>query len=299
MSMDELKYSLISESSAVSFLIINNMNRLPEIAIKSVLNKCSAPIIIGYINDTDLPTNIDYHRIKLIKLNPPKYLSDIVGKDKKDYLDFSTKNFFQLVQLKWLLLEEILLLGYKYVIYSDTDVIWLKDPMPTLLATFESNPKVHWLMQSVTNEPSDVQLCMGFLAIKNSEVVRNFIKLCKEYHQTLIKNNPYFGDDNVVTDLFKNLNYPEFIRELPQVTFPVGNLLNLYSKKNVFPGLSGPSPYIFHANYAVGLKNKFKLLQVFNKEKRSGIKELKMDFVDSMFLIVSSLKHNLLFKRNK
>jgi hypothetical protein len=63
--------------------------------------------------------------------------------------------------------------------------------------------------------------------------------------------------------MYRELNFPSWIKELPQATFPVGSMVNLYSKKNLFPGLKGPSSYIFHANYVVGINNKILLLEKF------------------------------------
>jgi hypothetical protein len=288
--VNETGFSMLNKSCAVAFLIVNRIEKLPEVAISSVLEKCSADIIIGYVNELDLPSNISNERIKTVKLSPSIDLLKSISLSSKDYVDFSRKEFFQLVQLKWLLFETILSQGYEYVVYSDTDVIWLKNPIPSLITTFEKNQKVHLQVQSFTNDPSKVELCMGFIAIRNSELALEFFEKCKEHHKVMLLRDPNFGDDNVVTDLFNILDQPTFIRELPQVTFPVGNLLNLYSKKNLFPGLTGPSPFIFHANYVVGLKQKLRLLQVFNKAKPSDRNDLNMRLGTLMYLKLVSFK---------
>jgi hypothetical protein len=67
----------------------------------------------------------------------------------------------------------------------------------------------------------------------------------------------------VVTLINRELGFPVWITELPQTTFPVGRMLKLYKKNSVMPGLSSPIPFIFHANYVVGLQNKRLLLKLF------------------------------------
>jgi hypothetical protein len=254
-------------SSVIAFLLINNLDALPTMAIQSALNATDAPLAIGYINEADLPEVAINPRISLIKLELSADLSAVPGVGNSEYLSFSSNDFFKLVQMKWVLFDKLFEQGFDYVFYSDSDVVWLGNPIPELIQRFDSNSSLNIQIQSFTLTPSDPKLCMGFVAMRNSSFTKTFIQDCKTKHSTLLANSPRTGDDDVVTALYLEMGMPSFLLELPQSTFPVGNMLNLYSRKMAFPGLSSPVPFLFHANFVVGLKNKLRLIQLFANTK--------------------------------
>jgi hypothetical protein len=179
------------------------------------------------------------------------------------YSDFSQDEFYRIVQLKWQLLEKALQLGYDYVIYSDTDVYWNTNPIPEIINVFDNREQVHIQIQSFTDFPSQPKLCMGFVAIRNSPKSSEVLADCKMRHSIHAREYGRIGDDDIVTQYFIDNNCPSSILELPQTTFPVGRMLKLYANQSKFPGLPSPKPYIFHANYVVGLRNKIILMKVF------------------------------------
>ncbi len=247
----------------VCFLIINPIPKLSDLALLSVLRSTDVPIAIGYVNEADLPDLANDSRVLRVKLEHKHHQVSSSGISDGIYQDFSQENFYQLVQLKWALFAELLSMGYTTVFYSDVDVVWLQDPIGDILKAFAQMPDVHWFIQSFTSSVNEPKLCMGFVAFRNSAIVNSFIKDCASFHARGLGLNPKLGDDDVVTSMYKELNFPSWIKELPQAAFPVGSMVNLYSKKNLFPGLNGPSPYIFHANYVVGISNKILLLEKF------------------------------------
>lgn len=246
-------------SSVVSLLIVNDMGSLPEIAINSILAKSEDDIAIGYVNDGDilgLPKN---PRIEYLKLDE----SELDLNVDSTYQDFNADFFYSIVQLKWALLERLLERDYGYVVYNDSDVVWVNNPLPSLLGGFKLNPEVFLYVQSFTESIDNPRLCMGFAAFRNSQKSLEFIRECKQLHKNLFLTNKRIGDDDVVTEMFGTGAYRSKIVELPQSTFPVGRNLNLYTNKEYFPGLLGPKPYIFHANFVIGLTNKILLMNRF------------------------------------
>lgn len=97
-------------------------------------------------------------------------------------------------------------------------------------------------------------------------MITNFISEAESRHRKEILSNPKVGDDDIVTMLYSEKGFPDWFVELPQSTFPVGNMLNLYIRKSYFPGLSSPKPFIFHANYVVGLQNKRLMTRIFMRD---------------------------------
>jgi hypothetical protein len=78
----------------------------------------------------------------------------------------------------------------------------------------------------------------------------------------MLEKNPRSGDDDVITEIYRMEHFPLEIQLLPQTTFPVGNLLNLFAKRAQFPGLHPFTPYIFHANFVVGLAKKLMITRI-------------------------------------
>ena len=110
----------------------------------------------------------------------------------------------------------------------------------------------------------------------------------------MLISNPKIGDDDVITELNSIEDYSKFIRELPQSTFPVGNMLNLYSKRNLFPGLNSPEPYIFHANFVVGINEKLKLLQVLSKSRLNKKVRIPSNLINSIELKLREIKFRII-----
>ena len=237
------------------------MEALPLIAITSAFERTKAEILIGYLNESDLPALPVNIRVQLIKLENTKELG--LDNSSGSYSDFSEDDFYRIVQLKWQLLQRVLELDFDFVIYSDTDIYWNIDPIDELSSVFNLRAEVSVQIQSFTDLLSHPKLCMGFVAFRNSEVTNEFLAECKQRHLSHSMSSGRIGDDDIVTQYYLENNFPQFIQELPQTTFPVGRMLNLYNVKSKYPGLPSPEPFIFHANYVVGLRNKIILMKIF------------------------------------
>jgi hypothetical protein len=250
-----------NSNSVVCFLAINKMPEISEISIKSVLKNSDSQIIVGYLRGSDVQDLPKDDRIKYLRLES----SEEINLDKNDsvYRDFSQDEFFKLVQYKWVLFKEIMKMNYTNIIYSDLDVVWVSDACDLVNSTFDNRTELHVLVQSFSSSPAHPRLCMGFFAFRNSTVSSKLIETAQEMHKKMSSISPRIGDDEVITELYSQLKYPHWLCELPQSTFPVGNMLTLYSQRPRFPGLHAPTPTIFHANYVVGIRNKRILMRLF------------------------------------
>jgi hypothetical protein len=190
--------------------------------------------------------------------------SDEIKLESSGYVDFSKAQFYQLVQYKWVLLEYAHSMDYDTIIFSDFDVYWNRSPIEALNKVFVNNPEIKLQIQTYTSDPSSEQLCMGFVAFQNNPEFKILISELAEAHRISLMQNGFVGDDNVISDYYMlNEGFRRQVRLLPQSTFPTGNLINMFSKKNFFPGLKPFNPYIFHANFVVGSSKKMKLLHSF------------------------------------
>lgn len=272
MTYDFVVPSPTNSSSAVCFLIINKMEVLPSLAINSVLLNSTQNVVVGYVSISDVSALPQSERISYLDLSDSaKTLNIDAGEGT--YQSFDQDIFFSLVRLKWAMLEKLMQnKNYNYLIYNDVDVLWIHDPTKVIEDSFDAIPEVEILIQNFTSDPSQPNLCMGFVAFRNSDQSVKIIQDCAELHNLLLESNPRTGDDDVISKYYRDNSFTSSILQLPQGLFPVGNFANLFSRKNFFPGLTPFKPYIFHANFVVGMKKKIQLsylvMQTFSHERQ-------------------------------
>lgn len=245
-------------------MIINSIPRLPEIAVKSILRNFEGRIFVGYLDYSDVK-DFDALSERIICVNLLKDAERLgITSHISGYRDYLEEDFFKLVQLKWSLFETLLDdVTNDYLIYSDVDVVWMKSAALEITKAFEQNPSCHFYVQDVSRNIATTDLCMGFVGIRNSELSRSIIHASRIKHAEMLILNPKTGDDAVITEVFKDKTYRHNIVPLPQVVFPAGYLINYFRKNSTFVGINAEIPFIFHANYVVGLHRKMLLLYVF------------------------------------
>jgi hypothetical protein len=266
------------------------MDELPQIAIESAFKTTSEDILIGYLRKEDLPSLPTSSRINYVQL-------DLLGLDSdqtKSYQSFAEDSFYQIVRYKWSLLNHVLQLGYRYVIYSDTDVYWNVSPIKEIETVFEGLSQVNIQIQSFTDSLNQPRLCMGFVAFRNNLETINFIETCMRRHESDALEMEKVGDDDVVTRLYVELERPNWIIELPQTTFPVGRMLKLFARNSFYPGLASPVPYIFHANYVIGLKNKILLIKIFIAKYSQDPDRKGLSLPSYAVLVLKHFRHYLM-----
>lgn len=254
--------SIHDSKCAVVFLVINQIQDLPVLAINSVLQNSNSPIFIGTIREQDQENLPKDARITFLDLSAAaSELGLPVGTGI--YESFEKDMFFSLVQLKWVLFKQVSATSTcDFLIYNDIDVFWLRPVLPDLLEAFEKSPTTQMMIQHFTWMPGQPQLCMGFVAFRTGDYFDALVRDASDLHAQMLKTNPRSGDDDVITALYRRKYFPVEIQLLPQTTFPVGNLLNLFSRRDQFPGLQPFPPYIFHANFVVGLKKKLLITSI-------------------------------------
>jgi len=179
----------------------------------------------------------------------------------KEYENFYSEEFYKIVFAKWTLLLMSLEMDYHTVTYLDSDVLVLGNIEDELHRFFRVRNTASIAIQSFTSLPSEPKLCMGIIALRNNDYSKNFLLEAKNAHIEGLATNKMLGDDEVVTSMFIRRGYPTEIVELPQSTFLVGNLVGIFRNSSFFPNIKNPSPFLFHANFAVGLNEKIMFLK--------------------------------------
>ena len=268
--------SIHDSKCAVVFLVINQIQDLPVLAINSVIQNSNSPIFIGTVREQDQEGLPKDARITFIDLSADaSELGIPVGTG--NYESFEKDVFFSLVQLKWALFKHVSTIsGCDFLIYNDIDVFWLRPVLPDLLKAFEKSPATQMMIQHFTWVPGQPQLCMGFVVFRMGNYFDTLVNEASDLHAQMLKTNPRSGDDDVITALYRREHFPAEIQLLPQTTFPVGNLLNLFSKRDQFPGLQPFSPYIFHANFVVGLKKKLLITRIAYRQHNLDLRAVPL-----------------------
>jgi hypothetical protein len=249
----------------VALLAINAMREIGPVCLESILQNSDSRICIGYIKSEDIDFLPKDDRITYMDLsNQARTLG--LDLSSTTYVDYTKSEFFKLVQLKWdLLLGCLKLENCRWVIYSDFDVIWLRDATKPIVDSFNKMGEIEIMIQNNSFDPSNRSLCMGFVGIRQSSKLIASLEDLKTRHRLALEKDPYIGDDGVISDFLLGGSSGINFLELPQGGFPTGNYANLLSRHNVFPGLSAPKPFIFHANYVIGERKKTLLLYLISK----------------------------------
>lgn len=289
-------------SHVVCFLNINELGSMAKSSIESALEVTECPIYIGTESDSTRFDELKDSRIKFIKLTVDEELSVASA---GTYQDFNSELFYQIVQYKWQLLLELLGTEFEYIIFSDTDVYWKRSPINDLISAFINQPNKHMFIQDASLSADNVRLCMGFVVFRNSSESRSLVHAARDLHIAMSKSNSKVGDDDVISEMYKDLGTRTLIGRLPQIAYPVGIFLNLFTSRDTFPGLRADDPFIFHANYTIGLKRKFLLMRRFRSGR--GILSFVSNFPGAIplmaylrcRLILGRLKRNVLMTLGK
>jgi hypothetical protein len=271
---------------AVCFLVINHIEELPRLSILSCLRNSNLPVLVGYISENDILPLRDLP-VEFVRIHENESPLSV-----GDYSAFDQSDFYRIVMNKWELLLQNLP-QYDFLIYSDIDVIWIRDAAAEIASIFCGNKEIDLIMQSFGESELNPSLCMGFIGVRNSERAINFLNVAQSKHKDLMVGSARIGDDDVATAVIKDLSYPNWLHRLSPVYFPVGNLLTLFARKQSFPGLQSPVPFIFHLNYVIGLENKRLMLRVISRDNPLWLINSRMTTVWRAKLILKRIRFEL------
>jgi hypothetical protein len=153
------------------------------------------------------------------------------------------------------------------------------------------------MIQHFSWVPGQPQLCMGFVSFRTGSYFDQLIANASDLHARMLRANPRTGDDDVITELYHSKGFPAEIQLLPQSTFPVGNLLNLFSKRDEFPGLQPFEPYIFHGNFVVGLRKKLLLARIVFKLRNLSLNPIT--WRRRLFMDIQIIAHRNIYNVKK
>ena len=148
------------------------------------------------------------------------------------------------------------------VLYSDTDIVWLKDPWPHLNRTHEDLAVMDDTLKAKSHFHAGTGAlcsCMFYLAPTNNSInfAQSWIHEIATHKDVDDSDQKGFNRAVVTGTKARTLRMHLLRRDF----FPSGNV---YFGTNSFPppGLTGPSvAFVVHANFVVGAISKFRLLR--------------------------------------
>jgi hypothetical protein len=174
--------------------------------------------------------------------------------------DYGTPVFNLITHQKWAAIDHTLKLGYDFVVYCDFDVVILND----FGAYIERAAKTYPVgIQSECSPKFPPEYCTGFMYFNNSNFSRHLLSLSTQCSAEI---GSLQHDQYVFNEVVGNSN-PELrqrILALPESLFANGLQYRTFLNGEKVELTGRLQPFIFHANWVVGLENKIKLLKHLN-----------------------------------
>lgn len=221
-------------------------------------NELGKTWVDSILNSVDKEVKVCFHNIGV-----PLPLSS--GKNR--YSNFGTNNFARSVLLKWELIQQSLSENdSSFVVFSDLDVVWMQSPdMGDIF--FKDPTKLVAFQEDFSDKGS--KFCTGIMIWKNTAVACKILEDIQKYNLKLLETNPLATDENAVNSWAKRNTEKEFFYYLNRYQYVIGHkiislILNL-------------KPYSFkfftavHANYFLGLNQKFHILNLVLKSNSNSL----------------------------
>ena len=172
-----------------------------------------------------------------------------------EYSSFGSQPFTDISWKKILFLRQ-LIETYPHVVYADLDVSWIRNPLPYLIQVALTYP-IAIQTEALPRFPPAV--CLGFVSFAKAEKTIAFLDSLIALHSTQPGLDDQVASQKLIED---DISWLRDIYFLPETLFLNG--LGFRSLQNVdqnpCPMEGELQPFVFHANWTVGIDNKRKLL---------------------------------------
>lgn len=149
---------------------------------------------------------------------------------------------------------------HPHVIYSDLDISWIRNPLPYLSQVAETYP-IAFQTEALPRFPPAI--CCGFASFAKSDRTFALLDALITFHSTQIDNDERLDDQAACQRLIEN--DVRWLRDI--FCLPEGLFLNGLGYRNLQNAGESPCPiegellpFLFHANWTMGIENKYRLL---------------------------------------
>lgn len=182
-----------------------------------------------------------------------------VGALPDRYSDYGTDPF---IEINWAKVHYLrwLLDRYRHVVYADLDVGWLADPLWYLDAIARFFP-LAFQTEGLRRFPP--VLCWGFLSAKSSATTLGLMDALLAEHRRRPPGEPMVDEQNTMDAMIaKNPALLGNIHLLSEALFVNGiGYRTLLSEPPAAPLQGSIEPFVFHANWTIGLEDKRRLMK--------------------------------------
>jgi hypothetical protein len=250
---------LLMYTSGFKEFLENLLQNLVDIS----LSGCEVRIMAASRDEDELLELIKKYKLA-IYVDVEKGLDEIPSSIAGSH-DYATPCFNQLMHQKVFFIHRNLH-AYRHVIYSDLDVAWLRNPIPHLN---EIHTKYAFAFQSEAQSVSRKTLCFGFVSIRSGVVSRYYICILAKKFKRSASLPALECDQKALNRLHQTSRYfHRLVYVLSENLFPNGLGYKLFTNDDKDTQLTHTlEPYIFHANFVVGVPKKRYLLQKYVRWK--------------------------------
>lgn len=250
-------------------LIVGDPGYLGRLSILSIF-ECSPSRVCALVDDLgnswidklehDFPVNVCRHLIS------EKHSWVLANFDSKlDYEIFGSSKFFRLMFLKWIVLQECMQEDHKgnYLIFSDLDVLWIKN-LNSCLSDFANSP-ARFALQDDSSTLRQF-FCPGIMIWKTSPAAKRTLSEIQNYHYKALMENPHLPDDKAINRWLLEGSNMGSMFVLPNREFVIGH--RIYQLLLESSGFKLSKLVAFHANYSIGSSEKILKIQAVRKSLR-------------------------------
>ena len=180
----------------------------------------------------------------------------------KPEADFGTKDFYEIMYSKLEIIEECLQKYKCTILYTDTDIVFLKNISSDITKFNRSNYDI--IFQNDTggfNDKDKAMMCAGFFAVKYNNKGLNCLKYAKKLMKDNWDNRKW---DNGGGADQKAMNIAISKKKLKVDTFDLMDYANGSRYFIHHNTCKNYTPKMIHNNYIVGTKNKVKRFKKYN-----------------------------------
>ena len=282
---------------AFALIIFGKLGKSANISLNSIVNTGVSRICITG-DDSGLDwvdaqvseykkTTLCFHQIP--KHDLLKLKLDVSSMN--EYSAFGQERFIKLTTFKWYLLKSVLNEHdyLDYVIFSDLDVLWLKNPTLSKLNSSSLNGPTAAIQDDTPVGATEAHFCTGIMYWSNTSESTKVLESLYDiqFHENLRGN--LIPDEPTFNKWFKSMTEPFNIELLNPGAYVIGHRFFqlLISRKWPFEEVIA-----FHSNYVVGEEAKYRRLKTIELRRNQDwrwaffyLRELVIKLVQKSFRV--------------
>lgn len=145
-------------------------------------------------------------------LSSERWQTTEVNSDSRKAYNWRSSGYEEVVIQRATILKHLLLSSKLNILYSDTDIHWIRNPMENILQKYSMFDMC--VQREKGDELGDYN-CSGFLLLKYSEVTLIFLSMWERYTMRRLGQKGFFTDQEELNKLLKDMQNKKSLATLP------------------------------------------------------------------------------------